>query len=187
VKNCIAKVPSGDSCCSRTDHAECGEAGRIDIPNWDVSQITSFEEIFAYASDFNQDLSRWDTGMATTMYAMFDYAHAFNGDISDWNTTNVVDMKFMFYEARDFDGDISRWNVATATRGDEGHFDQNFADMFYGAVAWQRKYTNCGHSITARNFASVCGNPELNNNSGHSVVYSANKLDGPPNAWILSA
>ena len=109
VKNCIAKVLSGDSCCSRTDHADCGEAGRIDIPNWDVSQITSFLNKFAEAFYFNQDLSSWDTGMATTMYAMFDYAHAFNGDISDWNTTNVVDMKFMFYEARAFDGDISRW------------------------------------------------------------------------------
>jgi len=75
----------------------------------------------------------------------------------------------------------------TATRGYEGHFDQNFADMFFGAVAWQSKYTNCGHSLTARNNASVCGNPELNNNSGHSVVYSANAMDGPPNAWIPSA
>ncbi|GMI33862.1 hypothetical protein TrCOL_g3237 [Triparma columacea] len=35
------------------------------IEDWDVSEVTSFERLFEYGGDFNEDLSRWDVSNVT--------------------------------------------------------------------------------------------------------------------------
>jgi len=59
------------------------------ISDWDVSEVTSMEELFKDMKDFNEDLSRWNTGKVENMANMFDGASRFSSDLSDWNVSKV--------------------------------------------------------------------------------------------------
>ena len=69
VDNCLAVDPTGVACCSHG--ADCGAAGTVEMPDWDVSLVTSMSELFKNKASFNADISRWDVSSATSMYAMF--------------------------------------------------------------------------------------------------------------------
>ena len=69
VDNCLAVDPTGVACCSHG--ADCGAAGPVEMPDWDVSQVTSMSELFYNKGSFNADISRWDTSSVTNMYGMF--------------------------------------------------------------------------------------------------------------------
>ena len=69
VDNCIAVDPTGVACCSHG--ADCGAAGTVEMPDWDVSLVTSMSELFMSKGSFNADISRWDVSSVTTMYWMF--------------------------------------------------------------------------------------------------------------------
>ena len=98
VDNCLAVDPTGVACCSHG--ADCGAAGTAEMPDWDVSLVTSMSELFYNKGSFNADISRWDTSSVTTMYRMFRGARAFNQDIGAWDTSSVTTMNEMFYERR---------------------------------------------------------------------------------------
>ena len=49
---------------------------------WNVSQITSFNEVFRGQTNFNEPIHDWDTSNATKMSCMFEDAQNFNQDIS---------------------------------------------------------------------------------------------------------
>ena len=89
--------------------------------------------MFNSASAFNQDIGRWSTAQVLSMREMFRSASAFNQDIGSWNTAQVTTMYAMFAEASAFNQDISSWNGTAATTA------QSY--MFYGATAFQAKYT----------------------------------------------
>ena len=44
VDNCLAVDPTGVACCSHG--ADCGAAGTVEMPDWDVSLVTSMSELF---------------------------------------------------------------------------------------------------------------------------------------------
>ena len=44
VDNCLAVDPTGVACCSHG--ADCGAAGTAEMPDWDVSLVTSMSELF---------------------------------------------------------------------------------------------------------------------------------------------
>ena len=52
VNACLSAVPSGEACCSTDANcadpssARCGSAGCVDMPEWDVSQVTDMEGLF---------------------------------------------------------------------------------------------------------------------------------------------
>ena len=73
-----------------------------DISNWDVSEVTDMNHMFAFAAAFNGDISTWNVARVTDMHNMFARAAAFNGDISAWNVARVTDMWNMFYGAISF-------------------------------------------------------------------------------------
>lgn len=81
------------------------------ISNWDVSNVTNMQELFACLTDFNENLSKWDVSNVTNMFSMFYHATSFNGDISTWNVSNTECMTYMFYGASSFNQDITNWNV----------------------------------------------------------------------------
>ena len=43
------------------------------------------------------DVSEWDVSNVKTMEQMFSYCKNFNCDLSSWNVSNVEDMSDMFY------------------------------------------------------------------------------------------
>ena len=142
VDRCLAAVPSGENCCS-TGGADCGAAGNSSMPDWDVSLVTSMDELFSDKGSFNQSISRWDTSRVTSMRRMFYGASSFtasdlkgwkvgkvtnmyemfswtwsatsNLDLSSWDVGEVTDMRQMFFYAEGFNSDISGWDVAKVT------------------------------------------------------------------------
>jgi surface protein len=49
---------------------------------WCVANIADFSDLFAFQSDFNEDISNWDVSSATNMQGMFFDALIFNQDLS---------------------------------------------------------------------------------------------------------
>ena len=64
VDNCLAVDPTGVACCSHG--ADCGAAGTVEMPDWDVSLVTSMSELFKSKASFNADISRWDVSSVTS-------------------------------------------------------------------------------------------------------------------------
>ena len=83
------------------------EAARGPIGTWDVSGVTSLQELLydtggACASTFNADIDDWDVGQVTQMASAFYTASAFNGPLESWAVGRVTDMAFMFSLASSF-------------------------------------------------------------------------------------
>jgi len=83
-----------------------------DISKWDVSNVKTMEEMFAYESSFNGDLSQWDVSNVTSMRNMFNDNPWYNGDLSKWDVSSVKDMNGMFRSAIHFNMNISNWDVS---------------------------------------------------------------------------
>ena len=85
---------------------------------WDVSNVTRMGDMFHAGlyktSLFNQDISNWDVSKVTDMEQMFYYATSFNQDLN-WNVSSVTDFSSMFYAASSFDQDLSSWDISSAT------------------------------------------------------------------------
>jgi len=108
VDACLRDDSTGH-CTAYTESIGCGP-----IDTWNVSNVTDFSYLFAYASDFDADIRAWNTASATDMSWMFYQATAFNQDIGSWNTENVRSLNGMFNSAESFDRDIGDWNVSSA-------------------------------------------------------------------------
>ncbi|MDC0485627.1 BspA family leucine-rich repeat surface protein [Flavobacteriaceae bacterium] len=106
----------------------------IDISNWDVSNVRSFQEMFNGAQAFNQDIGNWDTSSATNMIGMFRGAVAFNQNLNNWNTSSLTRLDRTFMNARDFNNGTTpgvsttlSWDVSNVTRMEE---------TFYKAISF---------------------------------------------------
>ena len=106
----------------------------IDISNWDVSNVISFQEMFNGAQAFNQDIGNWDTSSATNMIGMFRGAVAFNQNLNNWNTSSLTRLDRTFMNARDFNNGVTAgvsttlsWDVSNVTRMEE---------TFYKAISF---------------------------------------------------
>ena len=187
--------PTGVACCSKPD-VDCGAAGTDEMPDWDVSLVTSMSELFMFpvGRDFNADISRWDVSSVTTMKNMFKDADAFNQDIGAWDTSSVRTLRYLFMGAFAFNQDISAWDTSRVTdlymmfRGTQAFnrdirsWDMSSAtnamileDMFGGATAWQARYTNCGAGSSHAACSEVT--------SYESAVFNGAN-NGPPAAWV---
>ena len=115
-----------------------------DISNWDVSNITIMESMFAYTSSFEGiNLGKWKTDSLINAKSMFENAKGFNADISNWNVYNVTNMESMFASSAyrnnnnnieiDFEGisitilGIEHWNKYISTKFED---DISVNDMF---------------------------------------------------------
>ena len=83
-----------------------------DISSWDFSNVTSMSWMFNHADSFNQDVSSWNVSKVTNMEGMFNHAYSFNQDLSSWNVSKVTNMAYMFTHAKSFNQDLSSWNVS---------------------------------------------------------------------------
>lgn len=88
----------------------------IDISEWDVSNVTNMNSMFANCAEFNSDLSYWDVSNVWNMASMFDGCRRFNSDIRNWNTQRLSNLTYMFSSCSSFDYDLSCWNLETRLR-----------------------------------------------------------------------
>ena len=127
VDNCLAVDSTGVACCSHG--ADCGAAGTVEMPDWDVSLVTSMSSLFYNKGSFNADISRWDVSSVTSHVRMFYNAQAFNQDIGTWDHLERHDHEGMFYQADAFNQHLSRWDVSSVT---------TMRHMFYHANAFNK-------------------------------------------------
>ena len=106
VVDCLAEDPVGGICPNWASGA-----GLPTMPNWDVSDVTQMNAVFARAATFNGDISKWDTSNVTSMLGTFQQSANFNQDISDWDVSNVTQFSSMFSDATAFNQDIRKWAV----------------------------------------------------------------------------
>merc|ERR1712238_98128 len=98
------------------DNFLSGSNINADLSSWDVSSVTSMNQLFKKASVFSGDISSWDVSYVTSMQGMFEEAHAFDSELSSWDVSLVKNMQGLFRLAHAFDSDISGWDVSSATK-----------------------------------------------------------------------
>ena len=90
----------------------------INFNDIDVSEITTFQELFKYTDFKYIDISDWDVSNVEDMRNMFFKCEHLQsvGDLYDWNVSNVKYMSRMFYYCKQLKsvGDLSNWNVSDA-------------------------------------------------------------------------
>lgn len=99
------------------------------IGAWNTAAVTNMSGMFVGASSFNQNIGSWNTGAVTLMANMFNGASSFNQNISSWNTAAVYHMASMFSGASAFNQNIGSWNTAAVIY---------MNDMFSGASAFNQ-------------------------------------------------
>ena len=129
VDNCLAVDPTGVACCSHG--ADCGAAGTVEMPDWDVSQVTRHERACSRqrilqrgyiamghlerhdhvpmfrVPGVQQRYRSWDTSSVTTMY-MFNARRS-----SDIGWDSAHDHGTCSRPA--FNQHLSRWDVSSVT------------------------------------------------------------------------
>ena len=110
--------------------------------NWDVSNVTTMRDMFAFARAFQGGgVAKWNVGNVTTMERMFEQADEFGnqsnliagnssnpGDINNWDTSKVTDMSYMFRSTK-FNEFIGDWDVKAVT---------TMRSMFEGATQFNQ-------------------------------------------------
>lgn len=131
----------------RTGRLGIGDFTIIGLDSWDVTNVTSMQNMFAYTGIYATsydigDLGNWNVSNVTSMRAMFlsagMRATTFTmGDLSRWNTSGVSNMASMFStagkNADKFDiGNIGSWNVSKVmSMGDMFREAGSESDTFY--------------------------------------------------------
>jgi len=111
-----------------TNHTWINETKYGLINEWDVSQVTSMENLFRekhWSRDFsscNPPIQDWNVTNVQNFWCMFCVATSFNQDISQWDVSRGTDFGGMFDTATSFDQDISNWDVSRGT-----HFEYMFS------------------------------------------------------------
>ena len=77
-------------------HINDARAFTQDIGNWDVSNVTNMNAMFANNISFNKDIGSWNTSSVTDMADMFHAASAFNQNISSWCVGNISSLPANF-------------------------------------------------------------------------------------------
>ena len=72
------------------------DISKLDVSEWDVSNVRYMYKTFAMCRDFNCDLSKWDVSNVKNMEYMFYNSKKFNSDLSKWDVSNVGSMNCMF-------------------------------------------------------------------------------------------
>ena len=55
------------------------------VADWDVSGVTSMQELFRDAQEFSEDLGLWDVSACGSMAYMFCGATVFSGGVAGWD------------------------------------------------------------------------------------------------------
>lgn len=89
----------------------------IDIKNWDTSNVTRMDEMFAGFGGSSLDLSSLDTSKVTNMTAMFYYCcNLVSLDLSNFDTSNVTNMSSMVESCNSLKSlDLSNFDTSKVT------------------------------------------------------------------------
>jgi len=127
------------------------QALRIDLSNFDTSNVFDMNSMFANSQVKSLDLSSFDTSKVENMSGMFDGSQATSLDLSSFNTSNVTLMSGMFAESQAKTLDLSNFNTSNVT---------NMSYMFYSATNLKTIYIsdkfNTSNVTTSTNMFYYC-------------------------------
>ena len=136
------------------------------MSEWDVSEVTTMEGLFAEgrgrrwfrSPDHLPDLSRWNLSKVQNMARMFESCSNVP-NVTLWDVSNVTTFFRMFAACSNFDQPLAGWNVSNGT---------NFSYMFYGCLKFNQPLTRW----------------DVSNGTDFShMFHSCHKFDQPLNHW----
>src|SRR5690606_23065684 len=80
--------------------------------NWNVSNVTNMEYMFADCDVFNGVVSDWDVSNVESMDVMFANCFAFNQPLNNWDVSNAKSMAAMFSQTHSFTQTLEDWNLS---------------------------------------------------------------------------
>ena len=158
------------------------------IGDWNTYGVTDMSNLFARATNFNEDIGGWDTENVTDMNNLFYICTAFNQNISSWNTSNVTDMHTMFFRTPAFNQDIGGWITSSVT---DMHnmfllnttFNQDISGWITSSVTDMH-----GMFSNARAFNKPLNSWDTENVTDmHHMFYNAQDFNQPLNNWNTSS
>ena len=93
------------------------ENNNYKLSNLDVSSIDNMANLF---ENFNftstgVEISDWNVSNVTNMESMFANSKGFNKNLNNWDVSNVTNMKKMFYNCEDLNQSFSNWKIQKDT------------------------------------------------------------------------
>ena len=78
-----------------------------DVAEWDMSTVTTLDQMFFRAYGFNQDISMWNTSSFLSLQEMFRSATSFNQNIGLWDWSGFTNIDQMLRDSSTFNQDLS--------------------------------------------------------------------------------
>ena len=158
------------------------------ISSWNVSSVTNMSNMFIQATSFNQPLNGWNVSSVRYMSSMFIQATSFNQSLNNWNVSGVTSMFNMFAQASSFNQTLNDWDVLKVT-------DMSY--MFSGAEVFNQPLNNWNVSKVTNTdsmfeyASSFNGDISTWNVSAvtnmNSMFDGASSFNQPLNNWNVSA
>ena len=91
------------------------QALRIDLSNFNTSNVYNMGGMFSSSQATTLDLSNFDTSNVTNMQGMFQHSQATIIDVSNFDTSNVTNMQCMFCDSKAATLDLSHFDTSNVT------------------------------------------------------------------------
>ena len=102
------------------------QALRIDLSNFNTSNVYNMGGMFSSSQATTLDLSHFDTSKVTNMGGMFQHSQATILDLSNFDTSNVTNMQCMLCDSQASTIDVSHFDTSNVT---------NMNSMFWNSKA----------------------------------------------------
>ena len=91
------------------------QALRIDLSNFNTSNVYNMGGMFSSSQATTLDLSHFDTSKVTNMGGMFQHSQATTLDLSNFDTSNVTNMQCMLCDSQATTIDVSHFDTSNVT------------------------------------------------------------------------
>ena len=91
------------------------QALRIDLSNFNTSNVYNMGGMFSSSQATTLDLSHFDTSNVTNMGGMFQHSQATTLDLSNFDTSNVTNMQCMLCDSKATTIDVSHFDTSNVT------------------------------------------------------------------------
>ena len=91
------------------------QATTLDLSHFDTSNVTNMGGMFQHSQATTLDLSNFDTSNVTNMQGMFQHSQATIIDVSNFDTSNVTNMQCMFCDSKAATLDLSHFDTSNVT------------------------------------------------------------------------
>ena len=91
------------------------QALRIDLSNFNTSNVYNMGGMFSSSQATTLDLSHFDTSNVTNMGGMFQHSQATTLDLSNFDTSNVTNMQCMLCDSQATTIDVSHFDTSNVT------------------------------------------------------------------------